>query len=107
SGLLRPQDWVARWIEPGYSENMDTRPSPLFRKTFSVTKKIQSANLYVTSHGLYEAKINGQRIGNAYLSPGWTSYKKRLAYQAYDLTDQIRPGANSLGVMLGNGWYRG
>ncbi len=107
SGLLHPEDWIAKWIEPGYPEDMDKRPCPLFRKTFSITKKIRSADLYITAHGLYEANVNGQRVGNAFLTPGWTSYKKRLAYQTYDLTNQLRPGKNSFGVMLGNGWYRG
>ena len=51
--------------------------------------------------------INGQRIGDAYLTPGWTSYKTRLQYQTYDVTDLIKNGNNAIGVMLGNGWYRG
>ena len=56
---------------------------------------------------MYEAKINGERIGDAYLTPGWTSYKKRLQYQTYDVTSLIKNGVNTVGVTLGNGWYRG
>ena len=106
-GLLNTSDWKAKWIEPGYIEDSIMRPSPLFRKNFSVNKKVISATAYITSHGLYEATINGQRIGDAYLTPGWTSYKNRLQYQAYDVTDLIKDGANAIGVTLGNGWYRG
>ena len=106
-GLLNTSDWKAKWIVPGYIEDSVMRPSPLFRKEFSANKKIVSATAYITSHGLYEATINGQRIGDAYLTPGWTSYKNRLQYQAYDVTDLIKNGANAIGVTLGNGWYRG
>jgi alpha-L-rhamnosidase len=106
-GLLNASDWKAKWIVPGFIEDSLMRPSPLFRKEISVNKKIVSATAYITSHGLYEATINGQRIGDAYLTPGWTSYKNRLQYQAYDVTDLIKNGANAIGVTLGNGWYRG
>jgi alpha-L-rhamnosidase len=106
-GLLNTSDWLARWIQPGYLEDSIERPSPLFRKEFTVSKKIKSATLYITAHGLYEANINGSRIGNSYLTPGWTSYQNRLLYQTYDLTNQIRKGANAIGITLGSGWYRG
>jgi alpha-L-rhamnosidase len=56
---------------------------------------------------LYEADINGRRIGDAYLTPGWTSYKTRLQYQAYDVTPLLKDGVNAVGVTLGSGWYRG
>ncbi len=59
-------------------------------KRFHQPKKIISATAYITAHGLYEASINGQRIGDAYLTPGWTSYKTRLQYQNYDVTDLIK-----------------
>lgn len=55
---------------------------------------------------MYEAQINGKRVGDAYLTPGWTSYKKRLQYQVYDVTDLLQQGNNAIGVTLGNGWYR-
>jgi alpha-L-rhamnosidase len=56
---------------------------------------------------MYEAQINGKRVGDAYLTPGWTSYNKRLQYQVYDVTGLLQNGANTIGVMVGNGWYRG
>jgi alpha-L-rhamnosidase len=106
-GMLAPGDWKAQWISPGYKEDSVMRPSPIFRKQFSVAKKIQSATAYITSHGLYEAQINGQRVGDAYLTPGWTSYNKRLQYQAYNVTDLLKNGVNVVGATLGSGWYRG
>jgi alpha-L-rhamnosidase len=106
-GLLTAHDWKAKWIEPGYTEDSIQRPSPLFRKTFSIKRKLVSATAYITAHGLYEARLNGKRIGDSYLTPGWTSYRKRLQYQAYDVTDLVVGGDNVLGVTLGSGWYRG
>jgi alpha-L-rhamnosidase len=106
-GLLNPADWTAQWISPGFKEDTINRPSPMFRKGFSLRKKIRSAMAYITSHGLYEAQINGRRVGDAYLTPGWTSYNKRLQYQAYDVTAMLQKGDNAVGATLGNGWYRG
>jgi alpha-L-rhamnosidase len=106
-GLLKKDEWKAKWIQAGYVEDTVLRPSPLFRKTFTALKKIQSATLFITSHGLYETFINGNRIGNSYLTPGFTSYNKRLQYQAYDVANNLKTGANAIGVSLGNGWYRG
>lgn len=99
-------DWKARWIVPGFEDTVGS-PCPYFRKDFSLHKKIKSAVLFITAHGLYEAHINGARVGDAFLAPGWTSYKHRLAYQAYDVKDLLHDGDNDLGAVLGNGWYRG
>ncbi|MGZ3819473.1 MAG: family 78 glycoside hydrolase catalytic domain [Mucilaginibacter sp.] len=107
TALFNTTDWKAQWITPGYTEDTVNRPSPLMRKQFSANKKIRSAVAYITAHGLYEASINGKRVGDAYLTPGWTSYNKRLQYQTYDVTDLLKAGNNAIGVMLGNGWYRG
>jgi alpha-L-rhamnosidase len=106
-GLLSSADWQAKWIEPGYTEDTLVRPSPLFRKQFNTSKKIKSATLYITALGMYEAYLNGKKIGNDYLTPGWTSYTHRLQYQQYDVTNMLQAGNNALGVMLGSGWYRG
>ncbi|MEO6730420.1 MAG: family 78 glycoside hydrolase catalytic domain [Ferruginibacter sp.] len=106
-GLLTPADWKAKWIQPGYTEDSIKRPSPLFRTQFTVAKKLTSAIAFITSHGLYEAFINGRRVGNAWLTPGWTSYNKRLQYQAYDVTNLLQNDNNTVGVTLGSGWYRG
>lgn len=106
-GLLSAADWKAQWITVGFAEDTVNRPSPLFRKTFSSAKKVKSATAFVTAQGLYEAFINGSRVGDAYLTPGWTSYNKRLQYQAYDVTSLVKQGSNAIGVQLGSGWYRG
>ncbi len=107
TALLNKNDWKAKWIEPGFKEDTINRPSPMFRKEFTTDKKITSAFLYITAHGLYEAQINGQRVGDAYLTPGWTSYHNRLQYQTYDVTNLVKNSSNAIGVTLGNGWYRG
>ena len=105
--LLNPDDWKAKWIEAGFTEDSVNRPAQYFRKQFPVAKKIVSATACITSHGMYEALINGMRVGDAYLTPGWTSYNKRLQYQVYDVTSLLNNGNNAVGVILGNGWYRG
>ena len=105
--FLHVSDWKAKWIEPGFIEDSMMRPSPLFRKEFATGKKVLSALAYITAHGMYEAQINGKRIGDAYLTPGWTSYNNRLQYQVYDVSALVRNGQNAIGVTLGNGWYRG
>ncbi|HKZ36334.1 MAG TPA: glycoside hydrolase family 78 protein, partial [Chryseolinea sp.] len=106
-GLLNSTDWIASWIEPNIPGDSVGQPSPLLRNDFEVKKTIRSARLYITSHGLYEAHLNGQRVGDQYLTPGWTSYNKRLQYQTYDVTKLLKAGQNAVGVMLGDGWYRG
>ena len=106
TALLYEADGKAKWIEAGFEEYA-ARPALLFRRKFDINKKITSAVLYITAHGMYEAQINGQRVGDAYLAPGWTSYNKRLQYQMYDVTKMLNTGSNAIGAMVGNGWYRG
>jgi alpha-L-rhamnosidase len=106
-GLLDKSDWKAKWIEAGFQEDSVSRPAQYFRKQFSAGKAVQSATAFITAHGIYEAEINGKKVGDQYLSPGWTSYNKRLQYQAYDVTGLLSNGRNAIGVVLGNGWYRG
>lgn len=107
TGLLASSEWKARWIESGLTGDSVSGFAPMFRKKFDLKKVIKSARVYVTSHGLYEAQINGQRMGDAYLTPGWTSYETRLQYQVYDVTASLQQGTNAIGVQLGDGWYRG
>jgi alpha-L-rhamnosidase len=107
TGFFKASEWKAKWIEADFSEDAANRPAILFRKQFSVSKKITAATLYVTAHGMYEVQMNGKKVGDAYLTPGWTSYKKRLQYQVYDVTSMLSSGDNAIGAMVGNGWYRG
>lgn len=79
----------------------------MFRKTFTASKPIAAARLYATSLGVYEAYLNGKKVGTDKLAPGWTDYTKELQYQVYDVTDMVKPGANAVGAIVGNGWYSG
>lgn len=107
-GLLHATDWQARWIEPGWNEDPAAfKPCPYLRTTFLLDEQVRSSRLYVTAHGLYEAWLNGQRVGDAYLTPGYTSYHHRLHYQTYDVGGLLHSGENAIGVILGDGWYRG
>src|SRR5262245_6737452 len=107
-GLLQPSDWQAAWIQPDMAEDSTkSQPCPLLRKEFTLQGAVKSARVYVTCLGLYELEINGRRVGDQVFTPGWTSYGKRLQYQTYEVTPQLQPGRNALGVTLGDGWYRG
>lgn len=106
-GLLSQHDWVAHWIQDTYPSDTTGGPSPMFRKEFKLKKTIRAAYLYITAHGLYEAQINGRRVGDDYFTPGFTSYNKRLQYQVYDVSSNLKKGSNAIGVTLGDGWYRG
>jgi alpha-L-rhamnosidase len=105
-GLLSPAEWNAKWIEME-SDTLRYSPATLFRKEFQLARSISSARIYVTSHGFYELEINGKKVGDQVLTPGWTSYSKRLQYQVYDVTKMVTKGNNAIGAMLGDGWYRG
>jgi len=102
---ISASDWSAQWITVSGKDTSSR--SPLFRKEFSLKKKIKSAMAYITAKGLYEAKLNGARISDTYFAPGWTSYKNQLQYQVYDVTALLRVGSNVLGASLGNGWFKG
>lgn len=84
----------------------DETACPVFYTTFAVQKPVAKACVYATAHGVYEMSLNGKRIGDAYMAPGWTSYHKRLQYQCYDLTASLRE-ANIIEMTVGNGWYKG
>jgi len=106
AGLLRTEDWRARFISPCELGKLGA-PAPVLRSTFDLPGGVVAARLYATAHGVYEATLNGCRVGNQVLAPGWTSYGHRLRYQTYDVTELVREGGNDLEVLLGNGWYRG
>jgi alpha-L-rhamnosidase len=79
---------------------------PLFRKQFAVGDSAKRALLYVSGLGQYEAHINGAKVGDSELTPGWSDYRKTVFYDRYDVTSMVRSGDNALGIMLGNGMYR-
>ena len=99
--------WQADWITGDYKADKKRRyPVDCFRKTFSASG-VKKARLYITACGLYEAKLNGERVGDMILAPGITDYRKRVQYQTWDVTGLLRQGENELAVQLADGWYRG
>ncbi|PPF57274.1 alpha-L-rhamnosidase [Clavibacter michiganensis] len=108
TGLLQPSDWSAAPVGGSWPEEAgsDRRPSRV-RRRFRVDAPIASARLHATAHGVFEAEINGARVGDDVLAPGWTSYASRLRYRTYDVTDLLTEGDNVIGAWLGDGWYRG
>jgi alpha-L-rhamnosidase len=104
AGLLEPFDWQSEMVTPATDE---VGPAALFRRAFTLDADVVSARLYVTAHGLYEAEINGTRVGDQALAPGWTSYTSRLRFQTHDVTALLQTGENVLGATVADGWYRG
>ena len=96
--------WHAQWI--GAPKDDPTGPLPILRKGFALDRLVAQALLYVSGMGQYEARINGKKVGNDAVTPGWTDYRRTIDYDAYDVTDLVRKGENTIGVMLGNGMYR-
>ena len=104
TGLLEASDWEAQLVGPVD----DTIASPLVRGSFETRDAaIRRARIYATAHGVYELELNGKRVGDQELAPGWTAYESRLRYQTYDVTDLLAAGENVVGAWLGDGWWRG
>ncbi|GAA4624596.1 family 78 glycoside hydrolase catalytic domain [Actinoallomurus vinaceus] len=92
--------WGSQVVQP-------SPPVPYLRHGFQLAKPVAAARLYVTSLGLYEAHLNGRRVGDDDFTPGWTDYNKRVQYQAYDVTTMLHRGNNAIGALLAPGWYSG
>ncbi|MFB2580013.1 family 78 glycoside hydrolase catalytic domain [Herbiconiux sp. P15] len=109
AGLLDPLDWMAAGIQPPWPEDHsdDDRRPPLFRRSFALEDAPRRARLYVTAHGLTEIEINGSRVGDDILAPGWTVYQDRLRYTTYDVTQHLAAGENVVGAWMADGWWRG
>lgn len=126
TGLFAKEDWMnAKWI--GYEELADSvrvAPGvhaplvnelgnkcmqrslvPLFRKQFNINKQVENALLFITGLGQYELSMNGAKVGDAFLAPGWTYFDKTVLYNSYDVTAQLLNGYNAIGVIVGNGFY--
>jgi len=122
-GLLTTDDWHgAKWIAykklpdssvivPALDDWNDKRWNkgsdilPVLRKPFSLLKPIKKATIFITGLGQFELSINGEKIGDDFLDPGWTKYDQHALYVTFDVTRQLKHGANAVGVMLGNGFY--
>ncbi len=125
--LFDPDDWTADWIglcdpnepfpDPAVYQHECVPPevqafepdarSPMMCREFEVEKPVARARVYVCGVGLFELRLNGDKVGDDMLATPRTDFRTRVLYSTYDVTDQVRTGANALGVMLGNGWYNG
>ena len=103
TGKMSLSDWDSSWITDDHDS--DYEPSPIFRKDFMLDKNISSARCYISGLGYYELFLNGEKVGNNLLDPGFTDYGKRVLYTTYDITEALKKGKNTIGVQLGNGWY--
>ncbi len=105
--------WQAKWIGKDLNQMVKRNgeyllpPSPYLRKEAQIKKKLKHARLYISSLGLHNFYINGEKIGNDFFGSGWTDYNKRVYYQVYDVTAQLHKGANAFSATLANGWYAG
>ncbi|MEO5892154.1 MAG: family 78 glycoside hydrolase catalytic domain [Ferruginibacter sp.] len=111
TAMLDPADWTAKWISDG-SKNPERDEDyykadrmPLFKKVFSTGKTVTKARLFISGLGYYEMFMNGQKIGDHVLDPGFTTYKKEVLYAVYDITSVLKKGNNIAGLMLGSGWW--
>jgi alpha-L-rhamnosidase len=101
---IRGQEgWQAKWITDG--NDKEFRPAPLFRRSVEVKKRIVSARLYVSGLGYCSFYINGMKVGQGSLDPGYTDFSKRVLYLTYDVTSALKQGSNTLAAELGNGWF--
>ena len=109
TGLLDAADWVAEWIEPHEPARADpgAHPAYVLRRQFALDALAPAARLYATAHGCYETFLNGTRVGDLELTPGFSAYWARLDVQTYDVTDLLVRGNNIWTVVLSDGWYRG
>lgn len=112
-GLLKPDDWKARWIAMPLDtsriefskDTVIAPPSVWLRRSFALSKPIRRATVYISGLGGYVLHLNGRRVGKNVFMPGWTDYNKRVQYQTYDVTDLLVQGENAAGALLGNLWW--
>ena len=107
TGFLSEAQWDAGWISVGERDGKKSEPCPFVRRRFDCERAPWRARLYVTALGLYECRINGERVGDDCFSPGWTDYNVRIPYQTYDVTEMIGQGENVIGAIVGDGWACG
>ena len=113
-GLLKFSNWKGLFIshDVGYDktdkyDSLYLPPARYLRKSFTLEKKVKKATAYATALGLYELRLNGDKVGNDYFLPGWTDYNKRVYYQTFDITDRVAQGENVVGATIADGWYAG
>ena len=106
-GLLSQNDWTAKWMRSVGDAPPEVEKVTRFRRNFDIDGDVATARIYATARGVFELELNGRRVGDDHFANGFTSYNKRLDSLTYDVTDVLQQGANSLGAMLGDGWYAG
>lgn len=104
TGLFTGTNFVADWITHNYPE--EETACPVFLKEFDVNKEIEKVRVYASALGVYEIKINGEKVGDSFFAPGWTNYKERIQYQTYQADDMLKE-KNKMEITVGNGWYKG
>jgi alpha-L-rhamnosidase len=111
---LSSADWAdAKWIArpkaalANNGQSVAPGALPLFRRVITLSKSPKNARLYASAHGVYQFSLNGRKVGDQFLAPGWTDYPRRLQVQTYDVTPLLNPGRNAIGATLADGWYRG
>ncbi|SDY21921.1 alpha-L-rhamnosidase [Evansella caseinilytica] len=104
TGLLKGTNFTANWITHDFPD--EETACPVFFKEFQVEKGIEKVRVYATALGVYEIKINGEKVGDTFFAPGWTNYNKRLQYQTYQ-ADGLLQAENKIEMTVGNGWYKG
>ena len=103
-----PTTWRAAWVSPTAEPTpAGHRPAYRLRGRFDLTAPVRRATLYATAHGIYEAALNGVRVGDEELTPGYTEYQHQLQVQSYDVTPLLAEGENTLDALLADGWFRG
>jgi alpha-L-rhamnosidase len=112
AGLLDREDWQFQRISASWEQDTSVpRPEELYRREFSINsaRKVCKARLYITAQGIYEAEINGRRVGDQFLAPGWSAYDERLHYQVYDVLEHLSPGEieHCIGIRVAEGWFCG
>jgi alpha-L-rhamnosidase len=107
TALMDASEWKAKFITPENEDEGNSSKGKYLRQEFTLDGEIAFARIYATALGMYEIYINGKRVGDDLFTPGWTSYKKRLQYQTYDITNLLVNGANAVGAIVGAGWYKG
>jgi alpha-L-rhamnosidase len=111
TAMLKQSDWKAKWISDGSKhpekpeDYYEDDRMPLFRKEFKANTALTRARLYISGVGYYEAYLNGKKVSDHVLDPGWTTYKKQVQYVVHDITSLLQKGNNVAGIMLGNGWW--
>jgi alpha-L-rhamnosidase len=113
-GLMKSADWQARYITfkdetPIFTdrESHFLPPARQYRKQFTIARPVRRATVYATALGIYELHLNGRRVGDAFFAPGWTDYRQRAYYDAYDVTNWVQMGDNAIGAWVADGWYSG